>query len=276
MKLDVKEATFSYDGSAGNIFENTSFSLKEGDIFCILGPNGCGKTTMLKCIDNLLQLKSGRLLLNDKDVSLLNKTDVAKEIGYVPQTHNPTFPFSVLDVVLMGRAPHLSLLSSPAKRDVEIAEDAVETLGISHLAGKPYTEISGGERQLVLVARVLAQQPAILLLDEPTAHLDFGNQIRILEIIERLASIGLSIIMTSHFPDHAFLISSKVAIMSRGKFIDMGNPDDVVTEENLEEAYGIKTKVVCVDSDTKRKVCVPLMNGRQDRLSRLTKQRGIL
>jgi len=275
MKLEVKEATFSYNGSTGNIFENTSFSIKEGDIFCILGPNGCGKTTLLKCIDNLLQIKSGRLLLNDRDVRFLNKTDVAREIGYIPQTHNPTFPFSVLDVVLMGRSPHLGLLASPAKRDIGIAEDAIETLGISHLVGKPYTEISGGERQLVLIARVLAQQPAILLLDEPTSHLDFGNQIRILEIIETVASTGLSIIMTSHFPDHAFLISSKVAIMSKGNFIDMGNPDDVVTEENLEEAYGIKVKVVCVDSGTNRKMCVPLKKGLQARLSQPTKVRGI-
>jgi iron complex transport system ATP-binding protein len=261
MKLDIKEATFFYDRKAGNVFENVSFCLKEGDIFCILGPNGCGKTTLLKCINNLLKLKGGSILLDGTDIRLLDKTEVAKQIGYVPQTHNPTFPFSVLDVVLMGRAPHLGLLSSPTKRDVKIAEDAIETLGISHLISKPYTEISGGERRLVLLSRVLAQQPAILLLDEPTSQLDYGNQIHILEIIEKLGSTGLSIFMTSHFPDHALLIASKVAIMNEGGFTDMGEPNEVVTEENLESAYGIKVKVVCVDSDTNRKVCVPLKKG---------------
>ena len=259
--IKVKDAAFSYN-EKDKIFENISFSIRKGDIFCILGPNGTGKSTLIKCIDNMLKLKEGSVILNGEDIYSLKKTYVAREIGYIPQMHNPTFPFSVLDVVLMGRAPHLSLFSSPTEKDVKIAKDAIKTLGVSHLIEKPYTEISGGERQLVLFARVLTQQSSILLLDEPTSHLDFGNQICILEIIEKFASTGLSIIMTSHFPDHAFLVSSKVAVMNGGGFIDMGIPDDVITEENLKRAYGVDAQIVYMNdgADNRRKVCVPLMN----------------
>lgn len=261
MKLNVKDATFSYDNMEENIFEDISFSLKDKEVFCILGPNGSGKTTLLKCINNLLELKKGSIFLDDRDIRRLNKREIAQGIGYIPQTHDPTFPFSIFDVVLMGRSAHLGPLSSPSDKDRAIAEETIEMLGISHLKDKPYTKISGGERQLVLFARTLVQQPKFLLMDEPTSHLDFGNQIRTMEIIEKLASTGLSIIMTSHFPDHAFLISSRVAIIKRGKFIDIGSPDDVITEKNLENAYGIEVKVVYIDSGTNRKICVPVKKG---------------
>jgi iron complex transport system ATP-binding protein len=134
-------------------------------------------------------------------------------------------------------------------------------MGIYHLKDKPYTQLSGGERQLVIFARVLAQQPSLLLLDEPTSHLDFGNQIRLLRIVERLAATGLPIIMTSHFPDHAFLVSSKVALMKQGEFIAMGTPDGVITNNNLEKVYNIKVTVINVNTGTNRKVCVPLGDG---------------
>jgi len=257
MRLDVSNVAYSYDGE-NNVFEDIAFSVGEGDIFCILGPNGTGKSTLIKCIGNLLRLKRGSIKLEGEDILSLDNVDVAKKIGYIPQVHSPTFPFSVLDVVLMGRVPHLSLLSSPTKKDTNIAEDAIKTVGISHLIDKPYTEISGGERQLVLLARVLAQQPSILLLDEPTSHLDFGNQIRILNRIDKLAKNGLSIIMASHFPDHAFLSSNKVAIMKGGTFIGMGSPDEVITEENMKSAYGVDVKVVYVGDGADRKVCVPI------------------
>ena len=262
MRLDISNAAYSYDEEGDNVFENITFSVGEGDIFCVLGPNGTGKSTLIKCIGNLLRLKQGSIKLEGEDILSLDNVDVAKKIGYIPQVHSPTFPFSVLDVVLMGRAPHLSLLSSPAEKDFAMARDAIKVVGIPHLIDKPYTEISGGERQLVLLARILAQQPSILLLDEPTSHLDFGNQIRILNMIDKLAKNGLSIIMASHFPDHAFLTSNKVAIMKGGTFIDMGSPDKVITEENMKSAYGVDVKIVYVNdgANNGRKVCIPLMN----------------
>lgn len=255
--LRVENAEFYYDATHEGGFKEVSFSLKPGQVLSILGPNGCGKTTLLKCLTGIFKLQKGRVWLDDVDIVRLERSAIARKTGYVPQVHQPAFPFSVLDAVLVGRAPHLGFLESPGDKDVAIAETAIEALGITHLKHRSYTELSGGERQLVVFARVMAQQPSLILLDEPTSHLDFGNQIRVLRLIEELASTGLPIIMTSHFPDHAFLISSKVAIMRKGEFLAFGPPDEVITEANLEAIYGIKVKVVDVGSAGYR-VCVPV------------------
>jgi len=172
--------------------------------------------------------------------------------------HQPAFPFSVLDAVLVGRAPHLGFLESPKKSDYEIAEAAIEAMDITHLAQRPYTELSGGERQLVVFARVMAQQPSLLLLDEPTAHLDFGNQIRVLRLVEELASAGLPVIMTSHFPDHTFLVGSKVAVMKKGEFLAFGPPSEVVTDQNLEAIYNSKVSVKEINGHAGYRACIPV------------------
>ena len=251
----INHAEFSYNGSR-NIFHDVNLSIEKGDVLCILGPNGTGKSTLIKCMNGLLKLNSGDIFINSKDIHSLNKNDMAKLIGYIPQSHNSTFAFSVFDVVLMGRAPHLSLTSVPGEKDYKIAENALKSLGISHLRDKTYTEISGGERQMVLIARVLAQQPQILLLDEPTSHLDFGNQIRTLDVINNLAKSGLSVIMTSHFPDHAFLSSNQVAIMNQGTITEIGTPENVITEKNMRQAYGVDVRIM--DVDEHRKACIPM------------------
>ncbi|MCW4015184.1 MAG: ABC transporter ATP-binding protein, partial [Candidatus Bathyarchaeota archaeon] len=201
--LNIKKAEFTYDGK-NNVFEDITFSVNKGDVLCILGPNGSGKTTLIKCITNILQLTKGEIILNDKDALSLNRKELSKKIGYLPQTHSALFPFTVLDVAVMGRAPHLKMTSTPTETDYKIAKANLDRLGISHLANRPYTKISGGQRQLALIAMVLTQEPEILLLDEPTAHLDFGNQVRLLELIEKMSKTGLAVIFTSHFPDHAF------------------------------------------------------------------------
>lgn len=253
--LEINNASFSYNGNE-NVFEDIDISIENSDVLCILGPNGTGKSTLIKCMNGLLKLNSGNIFLNDEDIYNMDKADLAKVMGYIPQSHHSTFSFSVFDVVLMGRAPHLSLTSVPGEKDFKIADKAIESLGISYLKDKTYTEISGGERQLVLLARVLAQEPQILLLDEPTSHLDFGNQIRTLKVINRLSDQGLSVVMTSHYPDHAFLSSNKVAIMNNGSIMAMGEPESVVTEENMQRAYGIDVKVM--DVDESRKACIPM------------------
>ena len=252
--FEVKNISFDYDGE--EIFSDISFSIGKGDVLCILGPNGTGKTTLIKCLNGLHDIKSGEIFINGENMKKLSFKQISKHIGYIPQSHVPSFPFKVFDVVLMGRARYLNLTDSPKNEDIEIAMDALETLGIEDLKDKEYTNLSGGERQLVFLARVLCQKPDILILDEPTSHLDFGNQIKLLEIIDNLANTGLSIIMSSHFPDHAFLSSTKVAIMKDKKFIDFGSPDDVVTEGNLKKAYSIDVKLI--ELDNKRKVCVPM------------------
>ncbi|WP_406536885.1 ABC transporter ATP-binding protein [Methanobrevibacter sp.] len=252
--FEVKNISFSYDGD--EIFSDISFSIDKGDVLCILGPNGTGKTTLIKCLNGLHHIDSGEILINGQSIKKLSFREISTHIGYIPQSHVPSFPFKVLDVVVMGRAPYLNLTDSPKKEDMEIALNSLKALGIDHLKDKEYTNLSGGERQLVFLARVLCQKPDILILDEPTSHLDFGNQIKLLEIIDNLAKSGLSIIMSSHFPDHAFLSSTKVAIMKNKKFIDFGSPDDVVTESNLRKAYSIDVKLIELDNN--RKVCVPL------------------
>ena len=253
--FEINGAEFSYN-STEKIFKDINFSLEKGDVLCILGPNGAGKSTLIKCMNGLLKLNSGNIFLEGQNIYSKNKNDLAKIIGYIPQYHSTTFAFTVLDVVLMGRAPHLNLTSSPGKKDLKIAEEALESLEILDLKDKPYTQISGGERQMVLIARVLAQQPKILLLDEPTSHLDFGNQIRTLEIINKLSRNGLSVIMTSHFPDHAFLSSNQVAIMNHGTIMEIGKPESVITEKNMRSAYGIDVKILDVDEN--RKACIPM------------------
>ena len=252
--FEVKGISFSYDDET--IFSDISFSIDKGDVLCILGPNGTGKTTLIKCLNGLHDIDSGEILINGEDMKKLSFKQISKHIGYIPQSHVPSFPFKVFDVVLMGRAPYLNLTDSPKDEDKQIALDALKTLGIEELKDKEYTNLSGGERQLVFLARVLCQKPDILILDEPTSHLDFGNQIKLLEIIDNLAKSGLSIIMSSHFPDHAFLSSTKVAIMKDRHFIDFGTPDSVVTEDNLKKAYSIDVKLI--ELDNKRKVCVPM------------------
>lgn len=252
--FDVRNISFSYDDET--IFSDISFSINKGDVLCILGPNGTGKTTLIKCLNGLHDIDSGEILINGENMKGLSFKQISKHIGYIPQSHVPSFPFKVFDVVLMGRAPYLNLTDSPKDEDKRIVLDALKTLGIEDLKDKEYTNLSGGERQLVFLARVLCQKPDILILDEPTSHLDFGNQIRLLEIIDSLAKSGLSIIMSSHFPDHAFLSSTKVAIMKDRHFIDFGAPDDVVTEENLKKAYSIDVKLI--ELDNRRKVCVPM------------------
>lgn len=257
-KLEVSGATFSYDGKR-KIFDDISFTVDKGDVFCILGPNGTGKSTLLRCLCNLYKLKNGHISVDGKDIANMNQAMLARKIGFIPQVHTPTFPYTVLDVVLMGRTPHMNTLAIPSEKDYRIAEDAIKTVNIEYIKDMPYTELSGGQMQMVLFARVLAQEPEILLLDEPTSYLDVANQMHTIEIVKMLADRGLSLIMTTHFPDHAFLSSNKVGIMKDGAFIQMGNADDVVTEENLKKAYGTEIKILDIGGEINRKITVPML-----------------
>ena len=259
MILDVQQAGFCYNPQR-MIFSEISFMLAEQEVLCILGPNGIGKSTLIRCLANLNPLCAGSIRLHDKDIRSLGHSDVARIVGYVPQAHEIVFPFPVREFVLMGRAPHLAAFSSPGQTDYAKADEKIRLVGISHIADKPVNEISGGEYQLAMIARALAQEPEILLLDEPTSHLDFGNQIRVLEIIDRLARDGLSVIMSSHFPDHAFLSSNNVAIMQHGSFMAYGMAEEVITEENLRQTYGVEVSIT-YSHDVARHVCIPHKSG---------------
>lgn len=259
MTLETKNLACGYNGAIAA--ENISFRIESGQTLCLLGPNGAGKTTLLKTILGFIKPKRGDILIDGKNINCLSAKKISQSIAYVPQIHTPPFPFSVLDVVTMGRNVHLGMFASPSKKDYALAEETLASLGVSFLRDRIYTEISGGERQMVLLARALTQQPQILAMDEPTLNLDFGNQTRVLNQIRRLAQRGIGIIMISHFPDHAFLLSGKAALMRKnGPFI-FGNTDEVITEGNLKSAYGINVKITGINMDggVCVKTCVPVI-----------------
>lgn len=260
MILTIKDAACGYGSKT--IISGLSLNIHSGEILCILGPNGVGKTTFFKTVLGFLKIKAGEISIDGDNIHNWSRKKLAKIIAYVPQAHTPPFPFLVKDVVTMGRTVHLGSFASPSKNDIAIAERSMEMLQISYLKDRIYTEISGGERQMVLIARALTQEPDFLIMDEPTSNLDFGNQIRVLEQINRLSQTGLGIIMTSHFPDHAFLCSSKVALFERNNKFTVGYADEVVTEENLKSAYGINVKITTTTDEDGSiiKSCVPLLS----------------
>lgn len=257
-KLEVQNAQFSYDGKT-NVFSGVSLTLNPGEWLCLLGPNGSGKTTLLRCLCRLLHLKVGKILLNGRDLNSQPIEEIGKKIGFIPQTHQPSFPYTVTDVVLLGRTPHLKIFESPTNRDYEIAYRSMESVGILSLKDRPYTQLSGGQLQLVTIARALTQEPEILLLDEPTSHLDLPNQFFILHLLKRLSEKGITIIMTSHYPDQALLASGKAGLLHNGNLIAFGRADDVLTEQNLCLTYGIEIKIVHIGYGIDRKICVPMI-----------------
>ncbi len=259
MEMEVKDLYFSYH-TGREVVKGVSFKVRSGEIFCVLGPNGCGKTTLLKCLCGILKPSKGSIFLDGVEANSIPKTERAKTIAYLPQEHMTFLPYEVLDFVVMGRAPHLSIFSTPSDKDYEIAEEALKEVDAYHLKDRPYVELSGGEKQLVLIARALTQQPKILLLDEPTSQLDLKNQAIVLGVLGKLARRGLIVVMTTHFPTHAFLHSSRVGLMVNGRFLAVGEPEQVMTEENLKKAYDVDVKVLTVKNPLNGgfiKMCIP-------------------
>ena len=240
--LEVHDLAFGFPGRT--VGRDVSFTLAGGETLCVLGPNGGGKTTLFRTVLGLLEPHGGTIDIGGKPLALLARAQVAREIGYVPQGHAAYFAYSVREFVLMGRTAHFGVFSSPSKRDVDIADRALGSLAIAHLAAKPVTEISGGERQLALVARALAQEPRILVLDEPTASLDFGNQIRVLERIVGLARSGIAVLFSSHDPDHALLCAQRALLLAEGRVLEIGAPREVIRPDTLERMYGVSVQVV--------------------------------
>jgi iron complex transport system ATP-binding protein len=240
--LEVKALDFGFPGRT--VGRGVSFSLAAGEVLCVLGPNGGGKTTLFRTLLGLLEPHAGRVELDGTDLQRLSRGDIARRIGYVPQGHSAYFAFTVREFVLMGRTAHLGPFSSPGTRDRAIALKTLDSLGIAHLADKPVTEISGGERQLALVARALAQEPKLLVLDEPTASLDFGNQVRVLQRIGSLAGSGIAILFSSHDPDHAFLCARRALLLAEGRVLEIGAPREVIRPDTLERMYGVSVQVL--------------------------------
>lgn len=258
--LEISNVTCAYGKK--KVVRNVSFSVESGEFVCVLGPNGSGKTTLLKSILGLLSPTSGNIFLGRQDIHKMAAADLAKALGYIPQAHTPPFPFKVIDVVLMGRTAHLSRLAMPNEDDEKIALACLEELNISHLKNKRYTQISGGERQLVIIARALAQCPQILLMDEPTSSLDFGNQHIVLECMRQLSRKGMSIVMVTHNPDHALFCATKVVIMKNGQLINSGTPEETIVEESMQDIYKTEVKIGGIRLSDERtiRVCIPVPN----------------
>ena len=234
--------------------------IEPGQIFCLLGPNGCGKTTLLKTLLGLLPPRAGRVCLNNVDLRTLSRRQLAHRLAYVPQASAGYFPYTVLDTVLMGRTAHLGAFAAPARKDREQARQALAVLGIAELATAVYTRLSGGQRQLVLIARALAQQPDLLIMDEPTASLDFGNQARVLTQIRQLAQQGMGIVFSTHDPAHALTYADRVAMLANGRLLAYGVPDTVISPTHLRTLYGIDVMIKHLP-EVGRSVCLPLNAG---------------
>lgn len=252
--MEVKNISFAYNSSS-TILKDISFSVGPGQIISIIGPNGVGKTTLLNCMANLTTPTDGAILLEGEDIRRLEAKEIASKIAYVPQFIVPSFAYEVLSYVVTGCAPRLGTFEKPKKEHYEIARQALEQMNIAHLAGKYYTQISGGERQLVSIARALAQRPKVILMDEPTAHLDYGNQIKVLKIIKKLAAEGYAAVITTHNPDHALLLGGEVAALNFNGQFTFGSSKTVIREDFLKSLYGVDLRLHHIPS-IGRNVCV--------------------
>jgi iron complex transport system ATP-binding protein len=260
LRLEARNLSFGYRGK--RVGHDVSLALEAGEVLCLLGPNGSGKTTLFKTLLGLLPVQGGAVLMDGTDLSARRRDEVARRVSYVPQAHAAFFPYSVREVVLMGRTAHLGLFSSPSKRDREIADAAIERMRLTALADTIYTRVSGGERQLALIARALAQEASVVVMDEPTANLDFGNQVRVLQHVRDLARSGIGVLLSTHDPDQAFVCANRVAMLHAGRLARMGPPEAVVTAASLKEIYGVDVEVAIVPAEdgAMRRVCVPALS----------------
>ena len=252
--LEARGLGYGYPGRA--VGRGLDLTLATGEVLCVLGPNGGGKTTLFRTLLGLLPAQAGEVRLDGAPLDGMPRASVARRLGYVPQGHLAPFAFTVRDAVLMGRTAHIGLFAAPGSADRAAADAAIRALAIEALAERFVTELSGGERQLIMIARALAQGARVLVLDEPTASLDFGNQVRVLREIRRLAAEGYAVVFSSHDPSHAFLAAGRVLLLACGGMLRQGAPDAVITAENLRAVYGVEVHVATLDG---ARVCLPVL-----------------
>ncbi len=243
MNLTVTNGCFSYDRGAAPIFRDINFSVNPGEILAILGPNGAGKTTLLRCITGMLRWTGGDSLLDGAPIRSMSPKKLWTRMAYVPQARTASSAYTAFETVLLGRSGRLSAFATPKKEDIRKAREVMELLGIWALADKKCSAISGGELQMVLIARALASEPGVLILDEPESNLDFKNQLVVLDAMTKLARQGMTCIFNTHYPAHALQRSDKALILSRGGCYTFGPTDQVVTEEAIRKAFGVEAVI---------------------------------
>jgi iron complex transport system ATP-binding protein len=246
--MEMRDGAFSFGPSL--IFRQVNFQIAKGEVFCLLGPNGCGKTTLIDCVLGIHRLDRGKIFLKGRPRAGHSSRETARIMAYVPQRHDRYFSFSVLDLLLMGRTPYTPFYSSPGGPDIDRARNVLETFGLSHLMDRDYTRLSGGETQLVMILRALIQDTPVIIMDEPTAHLDFRHELMVLETLVRLVrERHLALVMATHFPNHAFYFENagipvQVGFMG-GRTVHLsGSPSQALTETNLARFYHVETSVI--------------------------------
>ena len=254
MKIEVHELSFAY--GVHSVLDHVTFTTGEGEFLSVLGPNGVGKSTLFRCMLGILTPSNGQILVNGKDVSAMSPACLAQQIAYIPQSHDPVFHYSVFDMVLMGTTAQRGIFSPPGREQKKLVEAALDRLGLSDLQDRSYRTLSGGERQLVLIARAIAQKARILLMDEPSASLDFGNRIRVMEQVKELCKEGYCVIQTTHDPEQAYLYSDAILALKNGRILAHGKPRDIFNEVLISDLYGVEVEICKIKQDALR-VCIP-------------------
>jgi iron complex transport system ATP-binding protein len=258
--IEVDGVSFRY--GRRRQLSDVSFSVDEAEVCCLLGPNGAGKTTLLRCLLGLLRPERGTIRVAGFDTRRLSARRLARLVAYVPQSTSAPFPFSALDIAVMGRTPYLAVGTTPSATDRRVAMGQLQQLGIEHLAGRAFSKLSGGERQLTLLARALVQEAPVLVFDEPTAALDYGNEVRILQVVAELGRAGRAVLMTTHQPAHALAHAGRAVLLRDGAVLANGKPRDVVTGPALSDLYetaiGVVPVVLPGRSDVALRTCIPV------------------
>jgi iron complex transport system ATP-binding protein len=239
MKIIIQDIEFSYNGFPALTNVNNKF--EKGDFVALVGPNGSGKSTLIKCLNGILKVQKGAVLIDDKSINSFTPKKLARKIAYVPQSENKKAVFNVFDIVLLGRKPYINW--KPTEHDLEVTAEILKILHLEHIAMKDFNKLSGGQQQSVYIARALAQEPEILLLDEPTANLDIKHQVEVLELLKTLSNKGITIIIAMHDINMAVRYASKIMMLKDGKVFAFGDME-TVTEQNIEKLYDIKVKII--------------------------------
>ena len=254
MSLKIQDLRFAYGSHA--VLKGVSFDAAPGDFVSVLGPNGVGKSTLFRCMLGLLHPTGGTVTVDGRDIAAMTAAELSRTMAYIPQSHNHVFNFSVFDMVLMGTTAQLGRFATPGRQQEALAEAALDRMGIRHLRDRGFSRISGGERQLVLLARAIAQQARILVMDEPSANLDFGNKLRVMKTVKGLTADGYTVIQSTHDPDQAYLYSDKILALHAGTVLAFGAPADVMTTELISRLYNVDVELCSMHDDAVR-VCVP-------------------